>query len=108
MDRSLFNTNSFIKDLSRAYLNDRLDLTEAEGLIDLINAQTEQQRKQSLYQMQGSLKELYERWRVDLVKSLAHAEAYIDFHEDQHIEHDILIDGKNNDEHLNTLNLDHF
>lgn len=45
-----------------------MDLTEAEGLIDLINAQTEQQRKQSLYQMQGSLKELYERWRTDLVK----------------------------------------
>jgi tRNA modification GTPase len=45
-----------------------LDLTEAEGLIDLINAQTEQQRKQSLYQMQGSLKDLYERWRTDLVK----------------------------------------
>ncbi|CAM2697853.1 unnamed protein product [Rotaria socialis] len=76
----------------RAYLNGRLDLTEAEGLIDLINAQTEQQRKQSLYQMQGSLKELYERWRLDLVKSLAHAEAYIDFHEDQHIENDILSD----------------
>ncbi|UJR28557.1 hypothetical protein I4U23_009791 [Adineta vaga] len=74
----------------RAYLNGRLDLTEAEGLIDLINAQTEQQRKQSLYQMQGSLKDLYERWRIDLVKSLAHAEAYIDFHEDQHIEADIL------------------
>jgi tRNA U34 5-carboxymethylaminomethyl modifying GTPase MnmE/TrmE len=71
-----------------------LDLTEAEGLIDLINAQTEQQRKQSLYQMQGSLKELYERWRIDLVKCLAHAEAYIDFHEDQHIENDILTDGK--------------
>ncbi len=45
-----------------------MDLTEAEGLIDLINAQTEQQRKQSLYQMQGSLKDLYERWRIDLVK----------------------------------------
>jgi tRNA U34 5-carboxymethylaminomethyl modifying GTPase MnmE/TrmE len=71
-----------------------LDLTEAEGLIDLINAQTEQQRKQSLYQMQGSLKELYERWRIDLVKCLGHSEAYIDFHEDQHIENDILTDGK--------------
>jgi tRNA modification GTPase len=57
-----------VKDLFRAYLNGCLDLTEAEGLIDLINAQTEQQRKQSLYQMQGSLKELYERWRIDLVK----------------------------------------
>lgn len=54
--------------LFRAYLNHRLDLTEAEGLIDLINAQTEQQRKQSLYQMQGSLKELYERWRLSLVQ----------------------------------------
>ncbi len=70
-----------------------MDLTEVEGLIDLINAQTEQQRKQSLYQMQGSLKELYERWRIDLVKCLGHSEAYIDFHEDQHIEKDILTDG---------------
>ena len=43
-------------------------MTEAEGLIDLINAQTEQQRKQSLYQMQGSLKQLYECWRMNLVK----------------------------------------
>lgn len=74
-------------------MNNRLDLTEAEGLIDLINAQTEQQRKQSLYQMQGSLKELYERWRKELVQSLAYAEAYIDFHEDQHMENDILMNG---------------
>lgn len=89
-----FNINYLIfKICFRAYLNNRLDLTEAEGLIDLINAQTEQQRKQSLYQMQGSLKELYEQWRMDLVRCLAHAEAYIDFHEDQHIEHDILSDG---------------
>lgn len=57
-----------VEDWFRAYINGRLDLTEAEGLIDLINAQTEQQRKQSLFQMQGSLKELYERWRVDLVR----------------------------------------
>jgi tRNA modification GTPase len=63
----------------RAFMAGKLDLTEAEGLADLISAETEQQRRLALRQMQGGLKDLYERWRGDLVRALAHIEAAIDF-----------------------------
>jgi tRNA modification GTPase len=63
----------------RAYMAGKLDLTEAEGLADLIGAETEQQRRLALRQLQGGLKDLYERWRGDLVRALAHIEAAIDF-----------------------------
>lgn len=45
-----------------------MDLTEAEGLADLIHAETEMQRKQALYQMSGSLNVLYNRWRTVLLQ----------------------------------------
>lgn len=63
----------------RAFDNGRLDLTEVEGLADLIDAETEAQRRQALRQMQGSLRTLYENWRGRLVRLLAHLEAEIDF-----------------------------
>lgn len=63
----------------RAFENGKLDLTEAEGLGDLINAETEAQRKQALRQMQGALGQLYEGWRNQLTRALAHLEADIDF-----------------------------
>lgn len=63
----------------RAFMAGKLDLTEAEGLADLINAETEQQRRLALRQLQGGLKDLYERWRTELVRALAHIEAAIDF-----------------------------
>ena len=63
----------------RAFANGKLDLTEAEGLADLIAADTEQQRRLALRQLSGELKERYEAWRADLVKALAHLEASIDF-----------------------------
>ena len=63
----------------RAFMAGKLDLTEAEGLADLIAAETEQQRRLALRQLQGGLKELYERWRTELVRALAHIEAAIDF-----------------------------
>jgi tRNA modification GTPase len=63
----------------RAFLNGKLDLAEAEGLADLINAETEAQRKQALRQMGGELSALYESWRSALVRALAYAEADIDF-----------------------------
>ena len=67
----------------RAFANDKLDLTEAEGLADLIAAETEQQRRLALRQTQGALKQLYERWRTDLVRALAHLEAAIDFADEE-------------------------
>ena len=63
----------------RAFENDKLDLTEAEGLADLIEAETEGQRKQALAQMSGSLKLLYEGWREALITVLASIEGEIDF-----------------------------
>lgn len=63
----------------RAFANGKLDLTEAEGLADLIGAETEQQRRLALRQLEGELKDLYERWRADLVRALAFLEASIDF-----------------------------
>lgn len=47
----------------RAFYAGKFDLTEVEGLSDLIDAETEIQRKQALYQMGGSLRELYLNWR---------------------------------------------
>ena len=63
----------------RAYENQKLDLTEAEGLNDLVWAETEAQRVQALRQMEGSLGQLYESWRVRLLKSQAFYEVNIDF-----------------------------
>lgn len=63
----------------RAFENGKMDLTEAEGLNDLIHAQTAAQRQLALKQMDGSLRDLYEQWRMDLIAMLAHLEADIDF-----------------------------
>ena len=66
----------------RAFENGKLDLTEAEALIDLINAETEAQRRQALRQHDGALRRLYDGWREKLVRSLAYLEASIDFAEE--------------------------
>lgn len=63
----------------RAFENGKLDLAEAEGLADLIDAETEGQRRQALRQMQGALSTLYERWRARLIEAMALLEAEIDF-----------------------------
>jgi tRNA modification GTPase len=73
----------------QAFANGRLDLTEAEGLADLIAAETEQQRRLALRQVEGRLKDLYEGWRHDLVRAGAHLEACIDF-ADEDIPGDLL------------------
>lgn len=66
----------------RAFFNNKLDLTAVEGLADLVNAETEAQRRQALRQLKGELGRLYEGWRATLVRLLAHAEASIDFPEE--------------------------
>lgn len=63
----------------RAFYNRKMDLTEAEGLADLIDAETAEQQKYAIRQMEGSLKNLYDGWREILLKILSHLEAYIDF-----------------------------
>ncbi len=63
----------------RAFDNGRLDLAQAEGLADLIEAETEGQRRQALRQMEGALSRLTEDWSTRLVSALALLEADIDF-----------------------------
>jgi tRNA modification GTPase len=63
----------------RAFENGKLDLTEVEGLADLIAAETEAQARQALSQAEGSARALYESWRDELVKAQALAEAGLDF-----------------------------
>lgn len=67
----------------RAFYNGKMDLTEAEGLADLIDAETSEQQKYAMRQMEGGLKNLYEDWREKLLTILAHLEAYIDFPEEE-------------------------
>ncbi|MFN3230638.1 MAG: tRNA uridine-5-carboxymethylaminomethyl(34) synthesis GTPase MnmE [Alphaproteobacteria bacterium] len=63
----------------RAFDHGKIDLTVAEGLADLINAETEAQRVQALRQLDGGLSEIYEGWRANLIRALAFLEAEIDF-----------------------------
>jgi tRNA modification GTPase len=67
----------------RAVENGRLDLTQAEAIADLINAETDAQRRQALRQYEGELGALYEGWRGQLIKAAAWLEAAIDFAEDE-------------------------
>lgn len=66
----------------RAFLNGRMDLTEAEGIADLIAAETAAQRRQALRQAGGALAERYAGWSARLTRLLAHQEAAIEFAED--------------------------
>ncbi|WP_020179463.1 tRNA uridine-5-carboxymethylaminomethyl(34) synthesis GTPase MnmE [Methylopila sp. M107] len=63
----------------RAFVAGRMDLAEAEGLADLLAAETEVQRKQALIQSEGGLSALIEGWRGRLVGAMALVEAGIDF-----------------------------
>lgn len=63
----------------RAFDNDKLDLTAAEGLADLINAETAAQRRQAQRQLRGELGVIYNGWRERLINSIALFEAEIDF-----------------------------
>ncbi|WP_394151647.1 tRNA uridine-5-carboxymethylaminomethyl(34) synthesis GTPase MnmE [Loktanella salsilacus] len=63
----------------RALDNGQLDLAQVEGLADLIDAETEAQRKQAMAVFSGVLGELAETWRKDLIRAAALVEATIDF-----------------------------
>jgi tRNA modification GTPase len=63
----------------RAFANGKLDLTTAEGIADLVDAETEAQRRQALTQASGALGRLYEDWRNRLIEASALVEAAIDF-----------------------------
>ena len=63
----------------RAFENGKIDLTEAEGLDDLIDADTDRQRRQALRQLQGLLGDRARGWRKELIDASALIEAGIDF-----------------------------
>ena len=63
----------------RAFLNGRMDLTEAEAIADLTEAETEAQGRQALAQASGALRVLYDGWREALIRLRAHIEAAIEF-----------------------------
>lgn len=63
----------------RAFLAGKLDLTEAEAVADLVDAETKAQRLQALRQLGGALGQLYEGWRSSLMRALAMTEAALDF-----------------------------
>lgn len=63
----------------RAFVNRRLDLTQIEGLADLVAAETEAQRRQAVRQAGGALRDLYDGWRDRLVRARALLEAELDF-----------------------------
>ncbi|MBG0794942.1 tRNA uridine-5-carboxymethylaminomethyl(34) synthesis GTPase MnmE [Methylocystis sp. H62] len=63
----------------RSFANGKLDLSQAEALADLVDAQTEAQRRQALRVAGGALRRKVEGWRAALVESLAFVEAELDF-----------------------------
>jgi tRNA modification GTPase len=63
----------------RAFENGKLDLTEAEGLDDLIHADTDRQRRQALRQLKGLLGDKARDWRAQIIEASALIEAGIDF-----------------------------
>jgi tRNA modification GTPase len=67
----------------RAFLNGKLDLTQAEAVADLAAAETEAQRRQALRQLDGKLGEIYRLWGERLLRLLAHLEAAIDFPDEE-------------------------
>ena len=74
------NRGEFTK---RAFLNGILDLTQAEGLNDLINSETENQFKVSFSQYEGALSKKINAWRDEVVWLLSKLEALIDFSDEE-------------------------
>jgi tRNA modification GTPase len=74
----------------RAFENGKIDLTAVEGLADLVMAETEGQRRQSLRQMQGSLTRQVESWRARLIQALALVEAGIDFSDEADVPEELV------------------
>ncbi|GAX11181.1 tRNA modification GTPase [Fistulifera solaris] len=67
----------------RAWRNGKMDVLQVEALADLLTADTNSQRLQALQQLEGKLSETYQSWREKLIAGLAHAEAVIDFGDDE-------------------------
>ncbi|WP_461613562.1 tRNA uridine-5-carboxymethylaminomethyl(34) synthesis GTPase MnmE [Clostridium sp. Marseille-QA1073] len=66
----------------RAFLNGRIDLSQAEAIVDIINAKTELSMKSALMQSEGGISKEIEVLRNDLLSTIAHIEATVDYPED--------------------------
>ena len=67
----------------RAFENGRLDLSQAEAVADLVDAETESQRRQALAQLGGALSRRHEAWRESILSALSVLEAAIDFPDEE-------------------------
>jgi tRNA modification GTPase len=76
----------------RAFLNGRMDLSQVEGLADVIDAETEAQRRQAMRQLEGRLGQATERWREDILQVLALLEASLDFSDEGDVPADLEAD----------------
>ncbi|MBN8970820.1 MAG: tRNA uridine-5-carboxymethylaminomethyl(34) synthesis GTPase MnmE [Rhizobiales bacterium] len=74
----------------RAFENGKIDLTEAEGLDDLIHADTDRQRRQALRQLQGLLGDKARDWRRQIIEAAALVEAGIDFADEGDVPEELL------------------
>ena len=91
----------------RAYMNGRIDLLEAEGVMDIINAKSEKARKLAINQLDGNLSSLIKKLRQDILEVLANIEVNIDYPEYEDILdmtiNDLKPKVKNIEEKLNEL-----
>ena len=69
----------------RAFSQGKLDLVQVEALADILCAETHLQVEQGLKLLDGKVSKTYENWRKQLISGLAHAEAVIDFGDDEHL-----------------------
>ncbi|HEU6442743.1 MAG TPA: tRNA uridine-5-carboxymethylaminomethyl(34) synthesis GTPase MnmE [Microvirga sp.] len=76
----------------RAFLNGRMDLSQVEGLADVIDAETEAQRRQAMLQLEGRLGDTAERWREEILQALALLEASLDFSDEGDVPEDLEAD----------------
>lgn len=74
----------------RALLNGKVQMIEAEGINDLISAKTENQRRRALGGISGLLDSKFNEWRQTIIKLMAHIEAFIDFHEEELIDPNLI------------------
>ena len=75
----------------RAFENGKLDLTEAEGLDDLIHADTDRQRRQALRQLNGLLGDKARHWRAQIIEASALIEAGIDFSDESDVPEQLMV-----------------
>jgi tRNA modification GTPase len=75
----------------RAFRNGKMDLTQAEGLADLLDADTEAQRRQAMMLSRNAAqRSMYETWRKELLTCAAYCEAALDFGEEEDIASDVV------------------